>query len=443
MNPKTSANLADDAATGGRAESEHYIREVAAMGDAETVTAAADILSESGIKLVAKGHKIDSRLRDKLLGHSLREPLDRGLEVANGVNSEDLAKAAVECLEEQPWWQQLAARSGDPLAMRHGLARLKIPAATRFNLTLARQQRPALYRHSLRVALLCHYLAIRLEWLPAVTDKLLLAALCHDLGELHIDPAVLAPDHRITGEERRFVLSHPIIGNRILRDVVGIDAEVARTVLHHHERLDGSGYPFGLSGDAVSPLSRILMVADVAESILARFPDRRRLCTMLRLNLNKYDGKAVALLHDALIPTQASAQGAASLPDEAAERKLAAVAAVLTGWEHLRRDLDIPSQGKDREGVGFLFAQVRNLNSMLLQFGFNPDNIYGLAELAAEDPEIAGELAAVLDELLFQMTDMSQEIDCRGNDLTENLAPGTQTAFAEWRQSLQVAVSTA
>lgn len=438
------ANLGGGTSTVRPPDSAHYIDEIAAMGDTATVTAAADILSDSGIKLVAKGHVINSRLRDKLVAHSLRAPLDRGLEVADGVTADALGKAAAECLEEQPWWTQLATRSGDPLAMRHGLSRLKIPAALRFNLTLAREQRPALYRHSLRVALLCHYLAIRMELPPASTDKLLLAALCHDFGELHIDPALLAPEHRISGEERRFVHSHPITGYLILQDVADIDPEVPRAVLHHHERLDGSGYPSGLNDDAISPMARMLMVADVAESILARFPDRRRLSTLLRLNLRKYDGKTIALVHDALIAApQTPAQSAIDLSAWAAGENLSAVAAVLTGWERLRRILDTAPHGDEQEGAEFLFAHMRSLNSMLLQSGFNPDNIEDLAELAGEDPEIAGELAAVLDEAQFQLRDMNQEIDRRGKNLTQSLPPGTLAAFGEWQQTLQAAATAA
>lgn len=435
---QTSTDHTEGSAPARLEETAHYMDQVAAMGDAIVVTATHDIVSDNGIKLVAKGHLIDSRLRDKLIGHKLREPLHRGLEATNSVTAEGLAKAATECLQENSWWRQLAMRCGDPLAMRHGLARLKLPAAVRFNLTLARQQRPVLFRHSLRTALLCHYLAIRLEWTAAATDKLLLAALCHDFGELHIDPALLAPDHRITGEERRFVHSHPITGYLILRDISGVDLELARAVLHHHERLDGSGYPAGLGGERISPLGRILMVADVAESILARFADHRRLSMLLQLNRNKYDAKAVGFLHELLAP----ARDAIGLPEQATETKLAAVAAVLSGWERLRQALDTAADN-NREAAAFLFTQVRELNSMFLQFGFNPDDIYGLAELAAEDPEIASELAAVLDELQFQLKDMSQEVDRRGNALTDSLPPEIQTAFAAWRQTLQAAVAAA
>jgi hypothetical protein len=442
-NSVSPADLARSSADDNLTESAHYIGAVSAMGGTSVVTATHDIVSDNGIKLLAKGHPIDARLSEKLRGHKLLAPLHRSLEAADGVTAEALGKAAAECLEEQPWWAQLATRSGDPLAMRHGLGRLKLPAAVSFNLTLAREQRPAIYRHSLRVALLCHYLAIRMDMPPASIDKLLLVALCHDFGELHIDPALLAPEHRITGEETRFVHSHPITGYLILRDIAGIDPEVPRAVLHHHERLDGSGYPAGLNGDAISGLARILMVADVAESILARFPDRQRLSTLLRLNLNKYDGKTIALVYDALAGPRIHEPGADPRPAWTGGGKLAAVAGVLSGWEGLRRALDAASPDKGVNGADFLFTQVRNLKSMLLQFGFNPDNIDGLAELAGEDPEIADELAAVLDEAQFQLKDMGQEMDRRGKDLAAGLPPGSQEAFAAWRQTLQAAVAVA
>lgn len=440
MNSKITANQTDHAAADSSPDADERIGERVALGD-RGATGPADLPIGKAARPSAKDPAVALRLRSKLFRHGSSETPDGALG-ADGVTADELAKAAAACLEEQPWWRRLAEHSGDAIAMRHGMGNLKIPAALCFNLTLARDERPILYRHSLRVALLCHYLAIRLELRPAMTDMLLMAAVSHDLGELYIDPALLAPEHRITGEERRFVLSHPITGYLMLQDIDDLAPQVARTVLHHHERLDGSGYPSGLNAEGIEPLSRILMVADVAESIMARFADRRRLSTMLRLNSKKYDSRAAALLHEALIATKAPAEAVAPI-DETAQAQLAALAAVLAGWERLRRALDVPSDDNGREGAGFLFAHIRDINSMLLQCGFNPDNIQGLAELAAEDPDIAGELVAVLDELRFQLKDLSHEIDGRGRALVDTLPLSARTAFVEWQQTLQVAVANA
>lgn len=422
-------------------EDRHYVVAVTRMGDDRTVVASADIIGARGIKLLAKGSRIDSSVLDKLLGHRLREPIDRNLMVDSGVSPNVLAMAVAAVIDAEPWWARLANRSGDALGMRHGMSRLKIPQNICFMLTVAREQRPALYRHSLRTALLSHYLALRLELSAADTESLLLAALCHDLGELHTDPALLDAGHRISDQERRFVYAHPVTGYLILKQVSTLRPEVARAVLQHHERLDGSGYPSGLRDAAISSLARILAVTELAESLLARFADQRRLGTLLRLNQSKYDGAAVSMLLDALTTGQELSLEDAELAPGILNRQLSEVSHLLSGWNGFSRTLGQTASGDGQVGLDFLFERIGNINSVLHQFGFDPDSFEMLAHLAQEDPEIAAELKAVLHEMTFQLTDMAREIARREFAEELRLPASARAAFADWKAALVASVA--
>lgn len=418
------------------AEDRHYLGAVTRMGDGHEVQTAEDIVESHGIKLLPRGARIDSSVLDKILGHRLRDPIDRHLTVANSVSPTSLSRDVSAIIDSDVWWAQMVGRSGDPIGIRHGLAGLELPPVLCFKLTVAREQRPTLYQHSLHACLLAHYLALRLRLSSADTDRLLLATLFHDFGEMHTDPAILAPSHRISDQERRFIYVHPITGYLVLKQVPGTASQVAKAVLHHQERLDGSGYPYGLRGDAISPLARVLTVADIAASVLARFTDHGRLSTLLRFNPLKYDAQAVAALHEMLGPGHLPQEDRQTVSSNALSPRLAAIAGLLSGWARVRRAMQDGSPPLGQAELSFLFERIHNLNATLLQFGFDPDSFGILLSLADEDPEIATELAAVLDETRFQFAEMSREIDRRETDGQLKLPPALGDVFADWRKSL-------
>ena len=142
----------------------HYIDSVSAMADSRELSAAEDIVSSSGIKLVGRGTRIDASLREKLRGHGLSgKVLEQRLSITGGVNPESLANDIGNLYKKDAWLKRLETRSGDPGAMRYGVSYLKLPREILFRLTVARDQRPDLYHHSISVAVISHYLALRLQ----------------------------------------------------------------------------------------------------------------------------------------------------------------------------------------------------------------------------------------------------------------------------------------
>jgi HD-GYP domain-containing protein (c-di-GMP phosphodiesterase class II) len=104
-------------------------------------------------------------------------------------------------------------------------------------------------------------------------ETLKLVAILHDIGKIGIDDTILRKGGVLSADEQLLMKKHPEIGARILGFVDGIE-EVALGVLHHHEWFDGSGYPDGLSGDAIPLSSRIVAIADVYDALTTDRPYR-------------------------------------------------------------------------------------------------------------------------------------------------------------------------
>ncbi len=132
---------------------------------------------------------------------------------------------------------------------------------------------PFTARHSVGVAEIAAGLGERLDVGDDGVRQLRRAGLLHDLGKLAISNRILEKPAKLTDEEWRIVRMHPGLSERILRNVPAF-AHLAEMAGNHHERLDGSGYARGRTGDELDLPSRILAVADVAEALSADRPYR-------------------------------------------------------------------------------------------------------------------------------------------------------------------------
>jgi putative nucleotidyltransferase with HDIG domain len=127
--------------------------------------------------------------------------------------------------------------------------------------------------HQQRVAYLACAIAEEMGLSEPQICGIRMAALLHDVGKLLLRPEVLDKPTRLTEIEYGMIRAHPETGYNICR-AIGLPLGVADTVLQHHERLDGSGYPQGLSGEDIVQGARVLAVADVVEAMRSERPYR-------------------------------------------------------------------------------------------------------------------------------------------------------------------------
>ena len=127
--------------------------------------------------------------------------------------------------------------------------------------------------HSAAVAIYARDIAVRMGLPDEESGKAHLAGLVHDVGKIGLSAGVLEKPGALTLEERREMQRHSEIGERILNKVASY-AEIASIVRHHHERVDGGGYPDGLTDEQIPLLSRIIAVADAYNAMTSDRPYR-------------------------------------------------------------------------------------------------------------------------------------------------------------------------
>jgi putative nucleotidyltransferase with HDIG domain len=130
--------------------------------------------------------------------------------------------------------------------------------------------------HQQRVAKLAGAIAQELGMEENDVEGIRVASLLHDIGKIHIPAEILAKPASLTTMEMGIMKTHSEVGYDILKRV-SFPWPVADIVLQHHERLDGSGYPVGLTGEAIVQEARIIMVADVVEAMSSHRPYRAAL----------------------------------------------------------------------------------------------------------------------------------------------------------------------
>lgn len=127
--------------------------------------------------------------------------------------------------------------------------------------------------HQRRVADLARVIAVEMRLSHDQIEGLRMAGIIHDLGKITVPSEILSKPTRLTELECSLVKTHSEAGFNILKDIE-FPWPVARIVLEHHERINGSGYPYGKTGDALLTESKILMVADVVEAMASDRPYR-------------------------------------------------------------------------------------------------------------------------------------------------------------------------
>ncbi len=127
--------------------------------------------------------------------------------------------------------------------------------------------------HSAAVAIYSRDIAERMGLPLEVREHTYLCGLVHDIGKIGLPPGLLEKPGALTLEERRHMQEHSAIGERILAHV-DVYAEIATVVRHHHERIDGQGYPDGLADEAIPLVSRIIAVADAYNAMTSDRPYR-------------------------------------------------------------------------------------------------------------------------------------------------------------------------
>lgn len=123
------------------------------------------------------------------------------------------------------------------------------------------------YTHSIYTAL---YSMLIGNWLGLTKNQiceLISAGLLHDIGKTKIPQEILNKKGRLEADEFEVIKNHTLLGYGIIQEIPGLSMDIKRAVLLHHERMDGSGYPYGLNANSISFYAKIISIADVFDAM--------------------------------------------------------------------------------------------------------------------------------------------------------------------------------
>lgn len=404
----------------------HYLNHVVATTATHEVEVTEDIVTGNGIKLLAKGARIDSALRERLLEHKLRKPLEDCVQVVDGIDPSRFGPVAEGLLADYPLIAALCACGKQAQPIPQSLMRLKMLGPVQSLLTVYAQHQGDRLKHSVGVAMIAMALGRRL--VPGDIERhrlLALSGLLHDVGELYIDPKHLQRGARLEPEQWRHIVSHPLVGDRVLRRMQGAGPAVAQAVLQHHERLDGFGYPHNLGGSAISLDGQILGAAEWLMALVeSGLTPLARAGVATRIMPGEFSDELVHTIDAAA--TQSDELLAASTeptPLDQAVPRVARIAGTMrrfaanVGWIEQRIS---EARGDFRRHLAAGLTRMQRLHTAFSSTGLDAaDTELLLRQLAAlHDPQVHLEVITIVHEVEWRLRALERESLLRSGLMT-------------------------
>ncbi|MDO8931250.1 MAG: HD domain-containing protein [Rhodocyclaceae bacterium] len=280
---------------------QHCLDKFVKLAESQTVTATDDIYDDRGFKLWAKGVPVSRELQVKLVKRKLAKPIESLLTVEHAVSFAEIVDDCLRKLDQDPALQKIAGTRATR-GLLTAAKTLPVPAPLRLLLTSAKTNDADTYAHTLQVVTICAGIAATLTTQANEANNLLMAAVLHDLGEIYINPEYMNAKRRLAPHEWKHVVSHPRIGQMLIQELTSLPAAVAQCVGQHHERHDGSGYPFQYQRAEQHRLAGWIAVADAAAALLASGSKGApaRIALALRIVPGEFDRDAAGVLIQAL-----------------------------------------------------------------------------------------------------------------------------------------------
>lgn len=422
----------------------HYLDHVVAAAEQQDIEVTEDIVGGNGIKLLARGAKVNAATRERLLRHKLQKPLEHCLSIADGISGQRIAAVAQSLLERHTLLQSLCQHDRAQPAPA-SLGKLPLSAPLQSLLTVYAKRSDDRLEHAVGVALAALGLARRL--LPgdiAGQQLLARAGLLHDVGELYLRPDYLQRDVPLQTEQWRHLVSHPVIGHRVLTGIDGGGAALAELVISHHERLDGFGYPQGLRGDSQLGLSAQILAA--SEWLVGLIESGASAVVHASIATKLIPGEFGDAVLDMLGEASAAGVGEHSLHNEPASLadalpRAVRVATVLKTFREsgalIERRLDDASPAM-RAMLGLCLQRLRQLQSSFSSAGLDagqPDQVF--RQLAAEPGEVKIEVVSLAREFSWRMRELEREAQMRAAQFSADDQALLQGLIATLKADLQ------
>lgn len=409
---------------------QYFTQAVAELGEKQPVIASCAIFNANGVKIVDKGATINLGLYERLMQHKLSAPIESCVSSSNTVTGKSLRVSAEAILNDIPFFARMAPDGKSRNLLLDALETMPLPAPIAFQLTMARDVRPEIYRQLIRTALTAAWLTKTPLLSRFDVNMASAAGMLHDIGMLHVDPLLLSPEHTLNSAQQRQLYSHPLVSTMLIERHHQYPKEVVRAVREHHECMDGSGYPRHLVGDAISPLGKLLSLAKVVAAMFSpgREVPELRLSVLLRMNTHRYDN-TLALQIIGLLQSSANSMTTklAHLADPM--QRLLDIDEVLRQWSAELPDNPNLSAAR-REGLALVAVQLQKIQRGLAQVGAAPDQ---LAYLGSEmlDNNLLNEITLITREAGWQLRTAARQTRSRWRAVSGETYPAALQAWLD------------
>lgn len=276
----------------------HALAAFSKTSDSHAIVASQDIVDTQGIKLWARGRRVSSSLQQRLLERRLRQPMEVCLAAEDGVTAVSLLARLRELIGSdhplmpaiRPWEDVLLAQ----------FKKIPLHSVAQLLLTTMAATRPAALTHAVEAMALSGAMLASRDASDSEIRMGLLGGLLHDVGEIYLHPHCLDYTQPLDVTGHKQLIAHPRIGRLVLDVLTDYPKTITCAIAEHHERLDHSGYPARLGASDISPLGRVLSVAEaVLGSVSSTHAPLSRASFALRVIPGEFDPELAAFFNDA------------------------------------------------------------------------------------------------------------------------------------------------
>lgn len=238
----------------------HYLHKVVALANKAVVSH--PVFTEHQVLLIEMGSTIEQKHAEQLAEHKLLRPIEFDLLLEDCMDAQQLFEHISDLVHQFSDFLEIEQGVQTLEAINNFCTSFMSEPVLQQGLTIMESSLPELYRKSL----FCAWFAVSLGKHEGLGNKelehLFYAGLLHDFGMLHMPGSFATVGYKYTIEQRRKMHTHPTITYSNLQHVSGLSNTVLKSVLEHHERIDGSGYPRGLTEQQLSWSGQIIALCD-------------------------------------------------------------------------------------------------------------------------------------------------------------------------------------
>jgi hypothetical protein len=213
----------------------------------------------------------------------------------------------------------------------------------------------------------------------------------------------------MTDEDWAQIYAHPVVSYLILKEFPVYNPEISQTVLDHHEKLDGSGYPRGKTADDISQFSQILAVAETIAAMIDKGYSHDEIQAKLKMSQGQYNNKfiyhVVSVLKDAMLPNHKDVQ---KHDLKNIDEKILGIGSIIKNWDEMHVKLN--KQQQEQQLVHTINERVNYLQTQMSENGIDFDQLEQIYILLGDNTdEWLYDINAIVTEILFKLNQTISE----------------------------------